>query len=255
MTVTDTGAPWPKRALGRTSLLVHPLCFGTAELGDLVTNFPYEVGEERALATARAIFDGPVEFVDTASGYGESERRLGIVLREREGLPAGFVLSTKVGCRYSDGVSPGDHTRRSVERRLQRLGLDRLQLVFIHDPEVATFEQIMAPGGPVEVLQRYKEQGVIAHVGVAGGPIDLMIRYMETGAFEVVISHNRFTLLNVAADRLWDVARHHGVAAMNGAVYGGGILSKGLSVAPRYAGRRRRSGGPRSRWTTTSRHT
>jgi D-threo-aldose 1-dehydrogenase len=235
MGVMNTSAPWPKRPLGSTGLMVHPLCIGTAELGELVNNFPYTVGEERALATARAIFDGPIHFVDTAAGYGESERRLGIVLRERGGLPAGFVLSTKVGCRYPEGISPGDHTRRSVERSLQLLGLDRLQVVFIHDPEVATFEQVMAPDGPVEALRRYKEQGVIGHIGVAGGPIDLEMRYVETGAFEVVISHNRFTLLNVAANPLWDVARQRGVATLNGAIYGGGILSKGPGVSPRYA--------------------
>jgi D-threo-aldose 1-dehydrogenase len=70
---------------------------------------------------------------------------------------------------------------------------------------------------------------------VAGGPIDLMIRYVETGAFEVVISHNRFTPLNVAANPLWDIAIQRGVATVNGAVYGGGILSKGSSIVPRYA--------------------
>src|SRR5690349_20179009 len=130
MTTNAAQAPWPQRTLGATGLLVHPLGLGTAELGDL-PNFHYEVGEERALATARAIFDGPINLVDTAAGYRESERRLGVVLRERGGLPDGFVLSTKVGCRLPDGDSAGDHTRRSVERSLRLLGLERLQMVFV----------------------------------------------------------------------------------------------------------------------------
>ena len=234
MTIDGACMPWPKKALGATGLMVHPLCIGAAVIGGL-PNFHYEIGEERALATARAIFDGPINFVDTAAGYRESERRLGVVLRERGGLPSGFVLATKVGCDFADGASAGDQTRTSVERSLQLLGLDRLQLVYVHDPEDTTFARVMAPGGPVEVLQRHRDEGLIAHIGVAGGPIDLMIRYVETGAFEVVISHNRFTLLNVAANRLWDVAIQRGVAPVNGAVYGGGILSKGSSVVPRYA--------------------
>jgi len=62
----------------------------------------------------------------------------------------------------------------------------------------------MARGGPVDVLRRYREEGVIEHLGVAGGPIDLMTRYVATGEFEVAISHNRFTLLNIAASPFWE---------------------------------------------------
>jgi D-threo-aldose 1-dehydrogenase len=215
--------------------MVDPLCIGTSELGHLVNIFPHAVGEEAALATARAIFAGPIGFVDTAADYGESERRLGIALRERGGLPPGFVLSTKAGCGFPPGDVGGDHVRRSVERSLHLLGLDRLQLVYLHDPEETTFDRAMAPGGAVEALRRCKDEGLIEHIGVAGGPIALMIRYVETGAFEVVISHNRYTLLNVAANPLWDVAVKNGVAPINAAPYGGGMLGKGSSAYPRYA--------------------
>jgi D-threo-aldose 1-dehydrogenase len=199
--------------------------------------FAYAVGEERALDTFRAIFDGPVNFVDTAASYGdgESERRIGIVLRERGGLPPGFVLATKADRNLQTGDFSGDQVRRSVERSLRLLGLDRLQLVHLHDPEHTTFEAAMAPGGPVEVLQRFKEEGIVEHVGVAGGPIDMMNRYVETGLFEVAISHNRYTLLNAAADPFWDLCRARGVAALNAAPYGSGILAKGPSAYPRYA--------------------
>jgi D-threo-aldose 1-dehydrogenase len=234
MTEETTDVLLQQRPLGATGLLVPPLCIGTAELGDL-KNFPYAVGEERAVATARAIFEGPIRFVDTAGGYGESERRLGIAVRERGGLPAGFVLSTKVGCHLAAGEPGGDHVRRSIERSLRLLGLNRLQLVFVHDPEALTFEQVMEPGGVFATLSEYKDQGVIEHLGVAGGPIDLMTRLLETGGFEVVLTHNRYTLLNVAAGPLLAVAAHRGVGVLNGAVYGGGILGKGPDVVPRYA--------------------
>jgi D-threo-aldose 1-dehydrogenase len=93
----------------------------------------------------------------------------------------------------------------------------------------------MAPGGPVEVLQRYKDEGGIEHIGVAGGPIDMSIRYVETGFFEVAISHNRYTLLNRAADPFWDVCRERGVACVNAAPYNSGILVQGPDAYPRYA--------------------
>ena len=72
------------------------------------------------------------------------------------------------------------------------------------------------------------------HLGVAGGPIDLMIQFVETGIFSVAISHNRYTLLNTEADSFWDVCQHLGVAAINAAPYGSGMLAKGPSAYPRY---------------------
>ncbi|MDQ4127275.1 MAG: aldo/keto reductase, partial [Actinomycetota bacterium] len=71
--------------------------------------------------------------------------------------------------------------------------------------------------------------------GVAGGPIDLMIRFVETGLFEALITHNRYTLVDRTADTLLDVAREHGVAALNAAPYGSGILAKGPDAYARYA--------------------
>jgi D-threo-aldose 1-dehydrogenase len=225
---------WQKGPFGSTGLTVDPLCFGTAEIGGL-NNVLGAVSEERAVATARAIFDGPTNFADTATGYGESERRLGVALQARGGLPEGFVLSTKVNCGIADGLSPSDETRRSVERSLELLGLQRLQIVMLHNPEFSTFEKVMAPDGPFETIRRCKEEGLVEHVGVAGGEIDIMTRCVETGGFEVVLCHNRYTLLNRVANPLWDLAKQRGMATMNAAIYGGGILSKGPNADPRYA--------------------
>src|SRR5216684_3413397 len=228
--------PLSRRPLGSTGLQVTPICIGTAPLGSMPETFAYEVPEERALATIRAFFAGSLNFLDTAASYGdgESERRIGIVLGELGGLPPGFVLATKADRDMQTGVFTGAQMRRSVERSLRLLGLQQLQLVYLHDPEHISFEEAMQPGGPVEVLQRCKDEGLIARLGVAGGPIDMMIRFVETGLFEAAISHNRFTLLNREAEPLWDTCVRLGVAVLNAAPYGSGLLAKGPSAYPRY---------------------
>ena len=232
------GEPLAPRPLGSTGLEVPALCVGCAPLGDMPEAFGYRIGEARALELCRAILAGPIRFADTAAAYGEgrSERRLGLALRERGGLPPGFVLATKADRDLRTGTFDGDQVRRSVEGSLLRLGLDRLQICFLHDPEhIPSFDAAMARGGPVEALRRCQDEGLIAHLGVAGGPIPLLLRYVETGLFAVAISHNRYTLLNGAAAPLWDACQRCGVAAINAAPYGGGILARGVRAHPRYA--------------------
>jgi D-threo-aldose 1-dehydrogenase len=199
--------------------------------------FGYGVEEGRAIRTLEAVLEGPINFLDTAASYGdgESERRIGEVLKRRGGLPEGFVLATKADRDLTTGDFSGGQMRRSVERSLRLLGLDRLQLCYLHDPEHESFEHMMAPGGPVEVLQDLRDEGIIEHLGVAGGPIDMEIRFVETGLFEAVITHNRYTLLDRSAGPLLDVAAKGGTALLNAAPYGSGILAKGPDAYPRYA--------------------
>jgi D-threo-aldose 1-dehydrogenase len=210
---------------------------GCAEIGDMLDTFAYSVPEDRALEMLHAAFASPINFIDTAASYGdgESERRIGLVLRSLGGLPHSYVLSTKADRDLASGDYSGDQFKRSVQRSLRLLGLNRLQIVFMHDPEHTTFEAAMARGGPVEVLLHLKDEGIIEHVGVAGGPIDLLMRYVETGAFEAVITHNRFTLLNRSAAPLIEMAHQRGLGVLNAAPYGSGLLAKGPRAYPRYA--------------------
>jgi D-threo-aldose 1-dehydrogenase len=232
-----TPAQLARRPYGPTGLQVTPVCVGCAPLGDMRETFAYSVSEEQALATLRAVFAGPINFVDTAASYGdgESERRIGLALREFGGVPAGVVLATKADRDLLTGDFSGPQMRRSVERSLHLLGLDRLPVVYLHDPEHTTFAAATAPGGAVETLVRLKEEGLIGHLGVAGGPIDMSIQYVELGVFDVVITHNRYTLLNRTAVPLLDVAHARGLGVANAAPYGSGMLAKGPDAYPRYA--------------------
>jgi D-threo-aldose 1-dehydrogenase len=178
--------------LGATALPVTPLAVGTAALGNMPETFDYSVAEERALETLRAAFHSPITLVDTAAAYGdgESERRIGMVLHELGGIPPGYILSTKADRSLQTGDFSGAQVQRSVERSRRLLGLERLELVFLHDPEHTTFEAATAPGGPVDVLLQLKSDGIIGHLGIAGGPPDLLMRFVETGVFEALITHN-----------------------------------------------------------------
>jgi D-threo-aldose 1-dehydrogenase len=226
------------RPLGRTGLEVTPLCVGTGPLGNTPLEYTQFVPPEDAVATVRRVLAGPINFLDTSNNYGDAESRIGTVLRELGGVPEGFVLETKVDRDMETGDFSGDRVRRSVEESLERLGLERLGLVHLHDPENVGFEAAVGPGGALEALQALQAEGLIAHLGVAGGPIELLRRYIRTGAFTVVLTHNRFSLVDQSAEPLLAEAAELGVAVLNAAPFGGGILAGAPAAKGFYAYRR-----------------
>ena len=224
-----------QRPLGGTGLTVSAVCAGSSGLGSMPAAFGYEVPEQRGIDTVTRVLAGPITFLDTSNGYcgGESERRIGAALTKAGGVPEGFVLATKVDPEGDD--FSGARVRRSIEESLTRLGMSRVPLLYLHDPERISFADATAPGGPMEELLRIRDEGLAEHVGVAGGPAALMERYVRTGAFEVLITHNRWTLLDRSAGGLLDAAAELGVAVVNAACFGGGILAKGSAASDRYA--------------------
>jgi D-threo-aldose 1-dehydrogenase len=218
-------------------LEVPAVAMGCAPLGDMPETFLYGVPEDQAIATVKAALASPFDYIDTAALYGDgvSERRVGQALKELGGLPSGAVLQTKAGRNPVDNDFSGETVKRRFERSLELLGVDRLDVVYLHDAEWTTFEAAMAPGGPVEILRGYQEQGVFDYFGVASGPNDVELQYIETGLFDAVITHNRYTLLNTNAAPLIDAAAARGMAVLNAAPYGSGMLSRGPDAYPRYA--------------------
>lgn len=217
--------------------MVPPIAVGCAEIGDMVDAFDYSVPEDRALETVRTFLNSPLDFIDTAAHYGdgESERRIGTVLRELGGLPANAILETKTGRHVATNDYSGEMVKRRFERSLALLGVDRVDACYLHDAEWTTFENAMSKGGPVEVLQSFKEQGAIGLLGVAAGPIDVEMQYIKTGQFDALITHNRYTILNRTALPILQEARRRGMAVLNAAPYGSGILAKGPDEYARYA--------------------
>jgi D-threo-aldose 1-dehydrogenase len=233
-----TSAALEFRPLGATGLDVPPICIGTSPLASMANLYGYEVDAERAVATVLAAFDSAVPFVDTSNGYGDdgtAERRIGAAIRQRGSLPARVLLATKVDPDPATGDFSGDRVRRSFEESLERLGVDHIELLHLHDPERIDFETGVAPDGPVEALLDLQRQGLVDHLGVAGGPPDVLQRYLDTGAFDVVLSHNRYTLLDRSAAEFFTAARARGIGVLNAAPYGGGMLSKGPDVQTKYA--------------------
>ncbi len=225
-----------RHAIAKTGLEVTELCFGTSALGDMPDTYGYEVDEERARAAVHAMFDGPANFIDTSRnyGFGRSEQRIGVVIRERGGLPEGFVLSTKLDRDMETGRFDAARARRSFEESLQALSLDRVQILHLHDPEhAADMEEITRPGGALDELFKIKEEGLADAVGLAMGRIDIMFAMLREYPFDTLISHNRFTLLNRQADAMFDYARDAGIAVFNAAPYAGGVLAKGSAEMPR----------------------
>lgn len=225
-----------KRKIGSTGLEVTPLCFGSSALGDMPDTYGYAVDEERALATLAAIFDGPVNFLDTSRNYGSgrSEQRIGKAIRDRGGLPEGFVLSTKLDRDMETGRFDAARARRSLEESLTALNLDRIPLLHLHDPEHARdLSEITGEGGAMDELFRIREEGLAQAVGLAMGRIDIMFPILRDWPFDALISHNRFTLLNRSATEMFDYADANGIAILNAAPYAGGVLAKGSAQMPR----------------------
>jgi D-threo-aldose 1-dehydrogenase len=251
--------PW-MRGLGSTGLEVSAVGAGGAPLGSMPENFGYEVSEDDAIDLVRAILESPIRFIDTSNGYseGRSERRIGAGIAAAGALPTDLVVATKVDAR--DGDYSGQRVRESIRESKKRLGLEFLPLVYLHDPEFHDFTQMNAPGGAVEALVDLRADGEVGHLGLAGGDVHEMRRYLDLDVFEVVLIHNRWTIVDRSATDLIEHAARSDVAVVNAAVYGGGILANPHGSATSYGYRPVRPGTREairqmdqlaSRWETT----
>ncbi|MEV4019694.1 aldo/keto reductase [Nonomuraea angiospora] len=215
------------RPLGSTGLTVSALCAGGGVLSGMRQTFGYDVPRSQAVDVVLRVLDSPIRWIDTSNGYGagEGELRIGQAIAEYGGLPGDFLVATKVDADGRD--YSGERVRRSVAESKERLDLAELPLVYLHDPEFHDFESMR---DAVDTLMQLREDGEIGHVGLAGGDTTELARYLDLGAFEVLLVHNRWSLVDQSAGELI----RRGVADGIAVVYGGGILANPRG-ATRYA--------------------
>jgi len=220
--------------LGGTGLQVTAVCVGGAPLGGMPETFGYDVPQDEAVSLVEAVLASPIRVLDTSNGYsnGESERRIGLGIARFGGLPPDVLVVTKVDPR--DGDFSGRRVRESVRESRERLGIDTLPLVHLHDPEFYDWDDLTSPGGAVDTLVRLREEGIITHIGVAGGDTRVLSRYLDLDVFEAVLVHNRLTLVDRSAEGLVQRATAQGLGVVNAAVYGGGILADPRAGSTQY---------------------
>jgi D-threo-aldose 1-dehydrogenase len=234
----------PLRRLGRSAVSVTELSFGGAAIGGLYT----EVSEYDARAAVDAAWEGGIRAFDTAPHYGLGlgERRLGEALRRRPRDE--YVLSTKVG-RLLEPAAPGpdgalgrdtegfaiparyvrrldysaDGVLRSLEASLDRLGLDRVDVALIHDPDDHG-EQALREAYPA--LERLRAEGTVRAIGVGMNQAAMLTRFVTDTDIDVVLVAGRYTLLDKSAAReLLPAALRRGVSVIAGGVFNSGILA------------------------------
>lgn len=196
-----------------------PVILGASRLGE----------RPDADALADALIHSRLGYVDTSNNYagGRSEQLLGDAIRRAGGLPQRTAIYSKADSEPETGVFDGERVKRSLDESLTRLGLDRLPLYQLHDPYTISFTDAMAPGGAVPALLDLRDQGVIGAIGIASGTLSQVSEYVDTGVFDVVLSHNRYTLVTRTAEPVFQAARELGMTVFNAAPFGGGTLANG----------------------------
>ncbi len=248
-----------RRPIGKTGLEVTILGLGGAPLGDLFEVIP----EPRAEATVAAAWDLGVRLYDTAPLYGRgvSEHRFGHVLRQHWAERDDFVLCSKVG-RYlvpeaRDKVDRSvfiggldfrlvddygyDATMRAIEQSLQRFGMNRLDVVHIHDVDVQTwgddyrarFKEAVA--GAYKALDELRRAGQIRAVGVGVNEVMPLMEFAEAGDFDCFMLAGRYTLLEHAPlDDLLPLCEKRGISILTAGPFNSGILATGAIEGAKY---------------------
>lgn len=235
------------KPLGRSGLRVGPFAFGAAGIGNLYRAVP----DDAAAGAVAAALAAGVRYFDTAPHYGLglSERRLGLAL---VGTPRDeLVLSTKVGRLLVDDPTGADRrddegfdvpagirrvrdysrdgVLRSLEASMMRLGTDRIDVVFVHDPD-EYYEQAL--DGALPALAELRDQGVIGGFGAGMNQWELLAKFVEHSDPDVIMLAGRYTLLDQSGlDELLPACVRRGVSVVAAGVFNSGILARSRPAA------------------------
>jgi D-threo-aldose 1-dehydrogenase len=231
-----------RRQVGLTGLSVTELGFGGAPIGGLFQALPADV----ARAAVDAAWDAGIRYFDTAPHYGlgMSERRLGEAL---QGRPRGeYVLSTKVGRLLVRNPAPtgsdlaaggfavpddlvrvldysADGVRRSLDASLRRLGVDRVDIVLVHDPDDHADQAV---GEALPALIELREQGVIGAVGLGMNQWQVPLRAVRETDLDVVMLAGRWTLADRSGAPLLEACAERHVSVLAAAPFNSGLLAR-----------------------------
>jgi D-threo-aldose 1-dehydrogenase len=230
-----------RNPVGDTGVTVTALSFGGAEIGNLYR----AMSDADAFATVDAAWDAGMRYFDTAPHYGLglSERRLGVALRDRP--RDDYRVSTKVGRllvadaegdagRVDDHFEvPATHrrvwdfsrdgVRRSVEESLVRLGLDRVDVLFLHDPD-EHWRQAIDEGYPA--LAELRDQGVVGAIGAGMNQTSMLADFVRHADMDLLMLAGRYTLLEQGAlDELLPLCAARSVAVVAVGVFNSGLLA------------------------------
>ena len=215
---------------------VSEICFGTSALGNMPDTYGYEVNPSIAEETILAILNGPSNFIDTSRNYGmgRSEKLIGNVFKSLGGKPNDIILATKIDRDTATNILDRDATLKSFEQSIKALATEKIDILHLHDPEhCKDLNDITCKGGALDTLFQLKEEGSVTLVGLAMGKVEMMYDLIQKWPFDVMINHNRFTLLNRQADKLFNLAKKKGIKIFNAAPFCGGILAKGTKETNR----------------------
>ncbi|MFO7947660.1 MAG: aldo/keto reductase, partial [Armatimonadota bacterium] len=222
-----TNEPLKKRRLGRTGFMVTPLGLGGAHLGRTGPGRE-DFDDDLAVRTVHRALELGLNVIDTAPLYGESQRRIGLALDEwydSDRQRGDLIISTKTGSE-PDGTKhySAEWTRQSVEKSLELLKTDYLDIVLVHDPP--DLAPVFETGGALETLLELKSEGVIRAIGLGARPHEFHRRCIESGDFDVSLTFCDYNLLEQsAAEGVLKSAAREDVGIYNGAAVMLGLLS------------------------------
>ena len=211
---------------GKTGMKLSRLSFGASSLGGVF----HDVKEKEAIEAVVAAVEGGMNFIDVSPYYGHyrAETVLGKALREvpREK----YYLSTKVGRYGKDGVNTWDYSARrateSVYESMERLGVDHIDLINVHDIEFADLHQVADETLPA--LHELKQKGVVGHVGITDLQLENLrwvIDHTPEGTVETILNFCHYCLNDDALADYLDYFEQRGVGVINASPFGMGLLS------------------------------
>lgn len=202
-----------------------PISLGGAGIGSCNEKvfFQGPISGKQAIETVLFALENGINLVDTSPFYGNSERKIGVALKEY-GKRSSVILSTKAGTHPMYKGYSGDNIHQSIDNSLRTLQTDYLDIVHIHDPSNTDFKSMMKNGG-METLLRLKEEKVILNIGLGVRDHNLHLQFISSGYADVILPYLDYNVLCTKADALLKASHKKHVAVMLGSPLCMGLLS------------------------------